>query len=75
MSSSFPMRNMRVRFSGETNIGMKRKHNEDSFLIPDYERVAVVADGMGATPAARLPRVWRCSASVSISNRRSSNRS
>ena len=41
------MRNMRVRFSGETNIGMKRKHNEDSFLIPDYERVAVVADGMG----------------------------
>ncbi len=26
---------------------MKRKHNEDSFLIPDYERVAVVADGMG----------------------------
>jgi len=38
---------MRVRFSGETNIGMKRKHNEDSFLIPDFERVVVVADGMG----------------------------
>lgn len=47
MSSSFPMRNMRVRFSGETNIGMKRKHNEDSFILPDFERVAVVADGMG----------------------------
>lgn len=47
MSSSFPMRNMRVRFSGETNIGMKRKLNEDSFLIPDFERVAIVADGMG----------------------------
>jgi serine/threonine protein phosphatase PrpC len=41
------MRNVRVRFSGETNIGMKRKHNEDSFILPDYERVAVVADGMG----------------------------
>ena len=41
------MRNMRVRFSGETNIGMKRKHNEDSFILPDFERVAVVADGMG----------------------------
>lgn len=41
------MRNMRVRFSGETNIGMKRKHNEDSFILPDFERLAVVADGMG----------------------------
>lgn len=47
MSSSFPMRGMRVRFSGETNIGMKRKHNEDSFMLPDFERAAVVADGMG----------------------------
>lgn len=47
MSSSFPMANMRVRFSGETNIGMKRQLNEDSFLIPDYERAIVVADGMG----------------------------
>ena len=47
MSSSFPMRNMRVRFSGDTHIGMKRKHNEDSFILPDFERAAIVADGMG----------------------------
>jgi protein phosphatase len=38
---------MRIRFSGETNIGLKRVHNEDSFLLPDEERVAIVADGMG----------------------------
>jgi protein phosphatase len=38
---------MRVRFSGDTHIGMKRKHNEDSFILPDFERLAVVADGMG----------------------------
>jgi protein phosphatase len=38
---------MRVRFSGDTHIGMKRKHNEDSFILPDFERIAVVADGMG----------------------------
>lgn len=38
---------MRVRFSGDTHIGMKRKHNEDSFMLPDFERMAVVADGMG----------------------------
>jgi protein phosphatase len=41
------MRNLRVRFSGETNIGLKRAHNEDSFLLPDDDRVALVADGMG----------------------------
>ena len=41
------MRNMRVRFSGDTHIGMKRKHNEDSFILPDFERIAIVADGMG----------------------------
>jgi len=38
---------MRVRFSGDTHIGMKRKHNEDSFILPDFERIAIVADGMG----------------------------
>ncbi len=47
MSSSFPMRGGRVRFAGETNIGLKRQHNEDSFFLPDAERLAIVADGMG----------------------------
>ena len=47
MSSSFPMRTLRVRFSGDTNIGMKRQHNEDSLFLPENDRVAIVADGMG----------------------------
>jgi serine/threonine protein phosphatase PrpC len=47
MSTSFPMDGMRVRFSGDTNVGMKRTHNEDSFHLPVDERLAVVADGMG----------------------------
>lgn len=38
---------MRVRFAGETNVGRKRAHNEDSFFLPDSERICVVADGMG----------------------------
>lgn len=37
----------RVRFSGDTNIGLKRDHNEDSFFLPSTERLAIVADGMG----------------------------
>jgi len=47
MSTSFPMDGKRVRFSGDTNVGMKRDHNEDSFFLPTDERLAIVADGMG----------------------------
>jgi PPM family protein phosphatase len=47
MPTSFPMRNMRVRFAGESNIGRKRQLNEDSFHIPGEAPLAVVADGMG----------------------------
>ena len=34
-------------FAGDTNVGMKREHNEDSFYLPKAERLAIVADGMG----------------------------
>jgi serine/threonine protein phosphatase PrpC len=47
MSSSFPLDNMRVRFSGATNIGRKRDHNEDSIFLPTDTRLGIVADGMG----------------------------
>jgi protein phosphatase len=47
MSTSFPIDGMRVRFSGDSNVGMKRDHNEDSFFLPESERLAIVADGMG----------------------------
>jgi len=38
---------MRVRFAGETDVGRKRDHNEDSIYLPEAERLAIVADGMG----------------------------
>jgi serine/threonine protein phosphatase PrpC len=47
MSTSFPLDGLRVRFAGDTNVGMKREHNEDSFYLPKAERLAIVADGMG----------------------------
>lgn len=47
MSSSFPLDDKRVRFSGATNIGRKREHNEDSISLPTTLRLAIVADGMG----------------------------
>jgi protein phosphatase len=47
MSVSFPLDGMRVRFAGETDVGRKRDHNEDSVFLPEAERLAIVADGMG----------------------------
>ena len=38
---------MRVRFAGDTDVGRKRDHNEDSIHLPDDERLTIVADGMG----------------------------
>ncbi len=51
MSTSFPMDGMRVRFAGETDVGMKRTHNEDNLYLPDEERLIMVADGMGGHAA------------------------
>jgi len=47
MSTSFPLNGMRVRFAGDSNVGMKRAHNEDALYLPEAERLAIVADGMG----------------------------
>jgi protein phosphatase len=47
VSMTFPLDGMRVRFAGATNIGRKRDHNEDSISLPEAERLAIVADGMG----------------------------
>ena len=37
----------RVIAAGETNVGMKRSHNEDSFAVIEDDHLYVVADGMG----------------------------
>jgi protein phosphatase len=38
---------MRTRFAGNTDVGLQRDHNEDSFLVMPEYRVVAVADGMG----------------------------
>jgi PPM family protein phosphatase len=47
MSSSFPLDRMRVRFSGATDVGRTRQHNEDAIYLPSDIRIGIVADGMG----------------------------
>lgn len=41
------MARARVIATGETNVGMKRTHNEDNFTCLDDDHLYVVADGMG----------------------------
>lgn len=38
---------MRIEVAGNTHVGMKRNHNEDSFLVLPEEALFCVADGMG----------------------------
>jgi protein phosphatase len=38
---------LRIEVAGETNVGMKRNHNEDNFSIIEDAGLYIVADGMG----------------------------
>jgi protein phosphatase len=38
---------MQIRSAGKTDVGRKRSHNEDRYLIKEEERLFVVCDGMG----------------------------
>lgn len=38
---------MRLEAIGKTDVGLRRAHNEDSYLIVEDQRLFVVADGMG----------------------------
>ena len=38
---------LRIEVAGETNVGMKRNHNEDNFSILEDSGLYIVADGMG----------------------------
>jgi serine/threonine protein phosphatase PrpC len=43
-----------VESAGQTDVGQKRKGNEDSFLIDDQLQLYVVADGMGGRKAGEV---------------------
>jgi protein phosphatase len=38
---------MRIEVAGQSHVGMKRNHNEDSFLVMPEQQLYCVADGMG----------------------------
>ncbi|MCO4743611.1 MAG: Stp1/IreP family PP2C-type Ser/Thr phosphatase [Proteobacteria bacterium] len=45
---------MMLKFHARTDVGLKRKHNEDSLLATDEFGVFVVADGVGGRKAGEL---------------------
>ncbi len=45
---------MRLEHAGDTNVGRKRKANQDGFLVLPEENLFVVADGMGGHQAGEL---------------------
>ena len=38
---------LKLRYAGNTDVGMKRTHNEDNLLVLQEENLYMVADGMG----------------------------
>jgi serine/threonine protein phosphatase PrpC len=38
---------MRLSYAGDSHVGLRRRHNEDAFLLLPEERLFCVADGMG----------------------------
>ena len=60
---------MRVRFSGATDIGRKRDHNEDAFYLPSDTRLAIVADGMGGHASGEVASNIACKTIVEYFHR------
>ena len=42
-----PAKQLKILSFGLTDVGMRRDHNEDSYLVDDDQQLYVVADGMG----------------------------
>jgi protein phosphatase len=45
---------LRAEMAGRTDVGQRRRRNEDNYLLMPSRRLAVVADGMGGRPCGDL---------------------
>ena len=51
---------MKVQIAGKTDIGKKRKHNEDNLLIEEKHNLFLVCDGMGGHNAGEIASKHAC---------------
>jgi serine/threonine protein phosphatase PrpC len=53
---------MKLEYSGQTDVGLKRGHNEDTYKVVDDHALYMVADGMGGHSSGEVASRMACEA-------------